>query len=348
MNTPLKTALSSTLLMALASGAWAQMPPASVSVEEASRQDMASTVVAPGTIVSRNDARVAAEISGRLTWVSEVGEVIEAGKPIARIDDRELQLLLKNNEATVRRLEANHDYLKAQLERFEKLSAQNNAARNEVDEARAQIEMSEQDIVAARVAREQTLLQIERSQILAPFSGQITERFAQSGEYTTAGTPIVRLVDTTNIEVRAQAPMSVASFLRDGMGVNVRDGRYETRSVIRSVIPVGDERSRMIEVRVALDGVRWAIGSAVRVDLPKTEPSSVVAVPRDALILRENSTYLFRVTDENTVEQVPVEAGVGSGSLIEVRGDIADGDRVVTRGGERLRAGQAVVIGQDS
>ncbi|MEM9057487.1 MAG: hypothetical protein AAGD86_08420, partial [Pseudomonadota bacterium] len=147
------TALA-TLLLALSTPAWAQMPPASVSVEAASRQDMASTVVAPGTVVSRNDASVAAEIAGRLTWVSEVGETVAAGKPIARIDDRELQLQLRNDRATLKRLEANHDYLTVQLERFEKLALDNNAARNEIDEARSQIAMSEQDIVVARVAVE--------------------------------------------------------------------------------------------------------------------------------------------------------------------------------------------------
>ena len=86
----------------------------------------------------------------------------------------------------------------------------------------------------------------------------------------------------------------------------------------------------------------------MRVELPRGEPVEVVAVPRDALILRQDSVYLFRVGADNVVEQVPVQTGVGHGELIEVRGDIRQGDRVVIRGGERLRSGQTVTVAQES
>lgn len=353
MNLPITrpaTALAVTLAAwTLLPGALAQdgPPPASVSVETASEETMASTFLAPGTVVSRNDARVSAEIAGRLVWVAEVGTAVAEGEALARIEDRAWQLQLQENEANILRLEANQVYLRSQLERLEKLAQENNAARTQLDEARSQIEMGKQEIVRAKVVREQTFYQIERTQIRALYPGRVIERYANIGEYTSVGGPVVRLVDTQNIEVRAQAPVAIARYLADGMPVTVRDDRGRSASVIRSVVGVGDERSRMIEVRVALSG-SWIIGAAVRVELPQGEPTTVVAVPRDALILRQNSTYLYKVTDENTVEQVPVRTGIGNGSLIEVQGDIANGDRVVVRGGERLRPGQSVVIAADS
>jgi SOS-response transcriptional repressor LexA len=103
----------------------------------------------------------------------------------------------------------------------------------------------------------------------------------------------------------------------------------------------------MIEVRISLNESDWVIGSAVRVALPEAKPVQVVAVPRDALILRQNSTYLFKVNGDDTVEQVTVTTGIGSGALIEVNGDVHDGDLVVVRGGETLRPGQAVMIAKD-
>ena len=319
-------------------------PPPTVRVEQALRQSMASVVQAPGTVVSRNDARIAAEISGRLSWVAEAGDVIEEGDVIARIDDRALQLQLQEDDATIKRLEANLVYLTQQLDRLQKLAQQNNAARNQLDESMAQRAMAEQDLVQAKVSREQTLYRLERAQVRAPFSGQIVERVAQAGEFIAVGGPIARLVDTTNIEVRARAPMSVAPYLFADMDVTVRDQRHFTNNSIRSVIPVGDERSRMIEVRVTLAPNSWVIGSAVRVELPRSEATEVVAVPRDALILRQDNIYLFKLVDDNKVEQIPVQTGVGNGSMIEVRGNINDGDRVVTRGGERLQPGQTVQV----
>ena len=334
--------LFATLLCSLA---WGQgRPPASVTVETATEESMSSVFLAPGTIVSRNDARISAEIAGRLTSVAEVGTRVEEGDVIATIEDRPLQLQLRDDVASIRRLQANVEYLRSQLQRFERLAEQNNVTRNQIDELRSQIAMAEQDIVRAEVQRDQTLYQVSRTKIVAPFGGRIIERPASVGEYISPGGVVVRLVDTDNIEVRAQAPVAVARFLSDGMGVAIRDERGTAESEIRSVVGVGDERSRMVEIRVALDGADWIIGSAVRVELPQSEPTVVVAVPRDALILRENATYLFKVNEDNTVEQVPVRTGVGNGSRIEVQGDVSSGDRVITRGGERLRPGQSVVV----
>lgn len=333
----------------LASTAIAQQtrPPSAVSVDTATNEAMSAMFLAPGTVVSRNDARISAEISGRITSIAEVGTRVAEGETIAQIEDRSLQLQLRDNNANTRRLEANEKYLTSQLDRFEQLAQKNNVTRNQIEELRSQIEMSRQDIVRAKIQREQTQYEISRTRIAAPFSGRVIERTASLGEFISPGGAIVRLVDTSNVEVRAQAPVAVARYLDDGMAVAIRDDRGTSPSTIRSVVGVGDERSRMVEVRIALDGDDWIIGSAVRVELPQSEPTMVVAVPRDALILRENETYLYKVNADNTVEQVPVRTGIGNGARIEVRGDIVDGDRVVIRGGERLRPGQSVVI-QDS
>ncbi len=341
-------AAAGALLMTWSLTARAQEPPpAPVRVSLAEVRSMASTVLAPGTVVSRQDAAVAAEVPGRLTWVADVGVEVEAGDVIARIDDHRLQLQLQDNEATIRRLEASLAYSDKQLTRQRQLASQNIAAKNALDEIEAQRDMTAQDLVQARVARDQTLYQIDNSSIRAPFGGRIVERYRDAGEYIQVGGEAARLVDTRNVEVRAQAPLSAAAHISEGMEVSVREGQHERRSPIRAVIPVGDERSRMIEVRIALDGADWVIGSAVRVALPVEEPVEVVAVPRDALVLRQNAIFVFRLNDDDTVDQVAVTTGVGSGSFIEVRGEIRGGDPVVIRGAERLRPGQRVMIARD-
>jgi len=201
--------------------------------------------------------------------------------------------------------------------------------------------------VQARVARDQIKYRLDRTRITAPFPGRIVERHRQGGEYISIGGEVARLVDTTNIEVQARAPMEVAEYVKAGLPVSVKDDKSrETEGQIRAVVPVGDERSRLIEVRVALNEQPWVIGAAVRVALPKSPPQEVVAVPRDALILRQNVTYVYKLNDDSTVEQVSVVTGVGNGRLVEVRGNLEAGDEVVTLGGERLRPGQTVSIAE--
>lgn len=319
-------------------------PPVPVEVSEALNQEMAPSVWVPGTVVSRNDARIAAEVPGQLTFVAEVGDQLGRGDVIARIDAQALELQLKNDQATIRRLEANLDYLDQQVARTRRLTEQQVVAANDLEELQSQYETARQELVQAQVGREQTEYRLERTRVRAPFAGRVVERLQQPGGYIGVGGEIVRLVDTERIEVRAQAPLSVAPHLRQGMRILVKGDQREAESTIRTVVQVGDERSRMFEVRVGIEGEPWIIGSPVRVALPSSSPQQVVAVPRDALILRSDNIYVFKVSEEGKAERVAVETGIGHASLIEVRGDVTAGDRVVVRGGERLRPGQTVEV----
>jgi hypothetical protein len=116
------------------------------------------------------------------------------------------------------------------------------------------------------------------------------------------------------------------------------------KAKVRAVVPIGDTISRTLELRLVLPKTDWHIGSAVQVSLPRSAPKRVVAIDRDALVLRADRISVFVVGEDNTAKQVDVELGATEGDLIEVIGDIKAGDKVVIRGGERLRDGQKVVI----
>jgi len=319
-------------------------PTAPVHVGYALEQDMAPFVWVPGTVVSRNVAPIASQVAGQLTWVAEVGDRVEKGQAVARIDDASLDLQLRNDAATIKRLEAQLTYLDQQVERLERLTEQQVVPANDLEEAQSQHQAAEQELVQAKVARDRTLYGLDRTQVKAPFAGEIVRRLQQPGSYSSVGEEVVLLVDTVEVEVQAQAPLSVAPHLSEGMVVTVEVEGREMQGKLRRIIAVGDQRSRMFEIRVALGNELVIVGTAVRVALPTNRSRRVIAVPRDALILRSEGIYVFKVTEDGTAERVTVETGMGHDSLIEVRGDLGSGDKVVVRGGERLRPGQAVSI----
>jgi len=319
-------------------------PPAPVVIEHAQRDLFSATLWVSGTVISRNDARIAAETDGRITWVAEVGAPIGAGEALARIDAGDLKLELADSEAQLASHNARLRFEASSLARLQKLAASNNAAATQLDEAQSRLDMTRQDIRRAEVAIAQIKRRISQTEVLAPFPGVVAERLVQAGEFVNRGTQVARLVDTESREIRARAPLSVAGWIRPGLEVSVEHARRETLSPVRNVIPVGDERSRMFEVRVAAEDPAWIVGSAVRVGLPNGEPRELVAIPRDALVLRGANIFVMRVNPDNTVERVEVQTGIGLGGFVEVIGDVNQGDRIVTRGGERLQPGQAVSI----
>jgi RND family efflux transporter MFP subunit len=333
------------LLSLSVSTGWAQSaPPAPVVVDEARMDTFSAALWVSGTVISRHDARIAAETDGRITWVAEVGTRIGSGEPFATIDDTDLQLDLKDNQAQLESLQAQKRYQEINFKRLKQLTASNIGSVNLRDEAQSQLDMTVQEIRRAEVTIARTQRRIDQTRVLTPFPGVVVERLVQVGEFVSRGTQVARLVDTENREIRAQAPLTVSTFIREGLEVTVEHDDKQFLTPVNRVIPVGDERSRMFEVRIAADNPAWVIGSPVRVALPNSDPRELVAVPRDALVLRGSEMFVLRVTPDNTVEKVNVDTGIGLGNLVEVIGDVSGGDRIVTRGAERLQPGQAVVI----
>jgi RND family efflux transporter MFP subunit len=344
----MKRTLQSFIIISLtvfSQASWAQStPPAPVAVDEAKMDTFSASLWVSGTVISRNDARIGAETEGRITWVAEVGEQIEEGSPIARIDATDLKLELQDNQAMLESLRARGRYLKNNLDRLTLLASRDIASANQLDEARAEMDMNVQNIKRAEITAAQTSRRIDLTQVMAPFSGIVAERRVQVGEFVGRGAQVARLVDTRNREIRAQAPLSLSGFLQEGLEVSVEHQDVEMLSPIKRVIPVGDERSRMFEVWVAANNPDWVVGSSVRVALPNSDPRKMVAVPRDALVLRGSEMFILKVTKDNLVERVSVVTGIGLGPLVEVIGDVDGGDRVITRGAERLQPGQEVII----
>ena len=298
----------------------------------------------PGSVVSRSDARIASVIAGRVVWIADVGTRVGTGEALARLDDTVSRLRLEDLRAQVARARAQQQFNSSQLERFNRLAATQVLSASQLEDARAQREMSTDDLTRVEAQLRQVQYDIAQSVIRAPFPGVVTERFIQRGEYLQTGAATVRLVNTSDIEARATAALSLAGNVHPGQIVSVRDHGIEKRGRVRTVVPVGDDRSRQFEVRVSLGNPEWLVGTPVEVSLPSAAVRTAVTVPRDALVIRQNHSYVLRVTPANTVEELDVTPGAGIADVVEVRGPLAAGDRLVIRGGERLAAGQAVRV----
>ncbi|MFV3130531.1 efflux RND transporter periplasmic adaptor subunit [Niveispirillum sp. KHB5.9] len=329
-----------------ASAQQAPPPAARVKVEAASLRQMAPVLQVPGSVMSRQDADVAAEVSGRVTWVAEAGTKVAAGDALARVDDRLLRLELRQYEAQIKSLQSQLTFQERELDRQRQLAERGTATITKLEEANSKRDVLAQDLVRAQASRDRTALEIERTVVKAPFAGQVADRMLELGEYSAPGVKVARLVAVDQVEVRAQAPVSIARHLTEGSEVSLEVEGLATRGKVTRIIAIGEAQSRTFEVRVALPKgeQNWIVGSAVRVGLPSATAEQVVAVHRDALVLRGDGTYLFKVNAQNKAERVAVKTGTSIGDWVQVTGDVHEGDRTVTRGAERLREGQDVEL----
>ncbi|HEV3180125.1 MAG TPA: hypothetical protein VGZ05_06625, partial [Steroidobacteraceae bacterium] len=103
----------------------------------------------PGSIVSRSDARIASVIAGRVVWIAEVGTRVGQGEAIARLEDTVPRLRVDDLRAQVARARAQHDFSSSQLERFNRLAVTQVLSASQLEDARAQREMSHDDLARA-------------------------------------------------------------------------------------------------------------------------------------------------------------------------------------------------------
>ena len=344
---PLRRALqaATVALVALAGAADAQdRPPASVRVARAQVRELAPSVRAAGLVRSRASADLAASVAGRLQWIAEPGTAVAAGALVARLDTRELALARAEQAARVNRASVNLKSLERELER---LRASGNAvSRFNVDQAQSNRDLAAADLEVARALLAQTDDQLARSRITAPFAGVVSDRVRRSGEEVARGEVVARLVNPDELEIRLFVPLRHVRAIQPGHVVDVTtDGRHFTAAV-HSIVPAGDPRSQSFEVLVQAPSVEGLLapGNTVHVVLPLGAPQRRLAVPRDALIIRADGLYVFRVTAELTAERVDVKSGTADGDWIAVDGKLAADDTIVVRGGELLRGGEKVQI----
>lgn len=320
------------------------MPPPSVRVAEVVMHELAPTTLVPGRISSRDDARVSAEVPGVLTWVAEVGTAVVTGDEVARIDDKQLQLRKTETEARITRERARVGFLEKETARLQELIDRNLTSLTQLEQTRSDYEVAQGDLAVARASNAQITDQIERTVLKAPFAGIVVARVLREGERVSIGDAVIRMLNPGTKEVIARAPLEYIQFVRLGQDIRIGDGRTEENGSLRTIVAVGEERSHLFEMRVDLSESPWPIGTSVRVAVPMADAREVVAVPRDALVLRRNGASVFIVDAENNAQQVPVEPGIGDGTLIEVTGELEPGQTVIVRGNERLQPGQAVTI----
>jgi len=324
-----------------------ELPEAIVEVATVSEGKSSAMLKLPGTVLSMHDARISAEVSGRLVWVAEVGDRIEEGEPLAVIDDHLLKLELRNDWAEIERIKADIEYNQRQIARLKRLAEQNNTSKSGLDEMESRLQMLEQTLRIAEVDRDRTVYDLGRARVRAPFTGVIASRETSAGEYTEPGDPLLRLVDTQALEISVNAPLRTARYNSPGSLLQVEgDGRH-LNAEIRAIVPVGDSLSRMLELRLTLEPGHWYIGEAVTVELPDGAGDTTLNVPRDALVLRDEEVFVYTLSADNKAVKVPVITGAGHNGTIAVHGKLAPGAPVVVRGAERLRDGQAVKVIHD-
>lgn len=322
-------------------------PPSPVKVDEVTKINLSATTDLMATIYSRSHVQVTAGVSGRLEWLAEPGTIVEQGDTLVTMDLLPLKLMKLEQQAQYKRAKINAKYLENELQRLKKLKLTDSASQYQLDQNQSQYDLALTDIEIADLKLQQINDQIARASVTAPFAGVITDRFVRAGTDVNRSDVLLKMLDTEQLEVRLYVPVKYLAFVHKGLGLDITAHGQLTNAKITSLIPSADPKSQTFEVRINipahLNGT-WAAGQLVKVTVPIQASKNSLTVHRDALILRQDGTYVVKIDSENKVHRLPVIVGSGSFERVSVQGELQDGDQVAIRGAERLSEGQEVII----
>jgi RND family efflux transporter MFP subunit len=312
------------------------------------RTEMTSRLPLNGSVFSRNDVAVTAAVEGELDWVAEPGTRIQAGQPIARLDTGPLRLRREELTRLLEREAVNEAYQARLVERYEALRASQNVSAFQLDEAVSRRDTARMDMAILETRIRQLDDEIARSSVRARFNGLFAGRQKQAGEYVVPGDVIGRFVDLDKLEVRTAVPIAHQSRLAAGDRLEIAlSGGGRREGVVRTLIPSGDPVSQTFELRIDLARTKDRSldimpGQLVKVELPLESRQAALVVPRDAVVVRREGSFVYRVNAASVAERVQVTVGAGKGNRVAVSGALKEGERIVVRGADRLQDGQKV------
>lgn len=341
----------------------AQEQAAAVTVETVDRRPVLDTTSVIGQLVASVEAEVAARRSGVAAEVLfAAGDTVKAGDPLVRLETSLTEIeraaafaALDVARAGVEAATARLAQMSQTLERQERLrgstafsGAQVEDMQQTVAEGRGQLASANAEVTAAQVAIARVDYDIKHAVIRAPFDGVITERMAQPGQFVQLGEAVARLLDDKALEIEADVPTELIAGLPIGAAVDATfAGGATDVAIVRAALPVETVATRTRPVRFStdlssIDPLRVAVGKSVTLAIPVSAQRDATTVPKDALVQGRGGGWIVYVVEDGVAQPRPVTLGQAAGGRLEVLSGLDIGDKVVVRGNERLRPGQAV------
>ncbi len=320
-----------------------------VPVVEAQLAPARLQVRAHGTAQPRTETDLVIEVAGRIEWTApefESGGYFESGQTLLRIDPRDYVVGLERAKAAEERAASQNSLAEANVLRRRNLRDAGAASAAHLDESENQARVAAANLREAVAAREQAELDLERTEVKAPFDGRVRERILAIGQYAGPGTPAARIYDSGSAEIRLSIPSEELQYLDLPVGPSegevgpsvTLEGRFAGKTttwparIVRTEGALDSKTRMMVAVAEVLetddDLPPLPIGLFLDATIEGRAFDDAISLPRDAL--RGESEVLV-IAAGSLVEVRQVQVLRAESNRIWVQGGLADGERVAVR-----------------
>lgn len=233
-------------------------------------------------------------------------------------------------------------------------------ARSQLTELRTGTRVEQVEAQAAQVSQIDANLQqidvdLDKSVLLAPFAGTISNRTVDEGVVVSGGQTVVSLVESAPLEARVGIPPGVADRLQVGSQQRVRVGDRPFTATLTALLPELEATSRTVTAVLQIPTANLTVGQTVRLLLQENQTAEGIWLPTTALVPGERGLWSVYVLAEPetthpdaptiyTVSRRDVEVVHTDGDRVLVRGTLQEGERAITSGTHRIVPGEQVRV----
>jgi membrane fusion protein, multidrug efflux system len=297
---------------------------------EVIRDTLVISVGAAAEAASWRQTIITAQVAGRVAGITvRENEGVAGGQPLLQIDPAEYQLAVAEAEAQLRTAEATYQEMTLLNEEIENAQTR---------EERARFARARSGLDAAQVALQRARLDLTRTRVEAPFAGRVASLKVVPGQWVTAGTELMTVLDLDPIKVEVQVLEGEVGYISEGSRASVVFSAFPDQTfrgevtTINPVVERAPSRAARVTVLVPNPNGRILPGMYARVALEARKYASRVMVPRSAILQRDRRNMLFVYEGDERGGQAKwryVNPGLANDSMVEILGAGEEPDSVL-------------------
>lgn len=332
--------------------------PIAVEAVIARSQPLVEEVPVTGTINPLRQALLSAEVSGLIQDIhADIGDRVDKGDLLLKLDPELSSISRDAALAEVARVRETLADSRRRLAELQSLLGDNHVAETEVENLGSEVRERTALLQAAQVETERLSALLRRHQVNAPFSGTVSLREVDVGEWVEPGSALFELVDTESLRADFQVPQRYFPRIQPNTRIRVTlDSGNAINARVEHKVPVSRSGSRTFLLRTIIEGEdkkRAALipGMSASAVLQLKGDRQGIAVPRDAVLRYPDGRITVWVAapgaDWNQAVEVneqQVTTGLSFNGMIEIQSGLTAGQRVIVRGNESLQPAQKVLL----
>ncbi len=338
------------------------LQPKSVAVAEVSKRDFDRSVRFTGTLQPENHAGLRALVEGTIEKLPvEIGDRVQEGQLLFQVRLVDYELRVRQAQSAIRVAEATEQTSRVSVEdakremlRMENLYKEGSAteqmqdrARTEYDRAVALLEQAQATVVQAKVGLDTARQALKDCTVTAPYTGYVTGKFNQQGEYVRRGEVVVEIMDLATLEAEVSLPERYFEGVSTGSRVPIDVGSMGLQVIgeVVAVNPKIDPKTRTFLIKVRVDNREGRLKAGLFCSGVLSLPAlkEAIAVPAPAVLNDEGRAYVW-VADAGKVERRIIQVGVSEGGFVQVIDGLVAGEKVVAEGTGGLMEGTPIEI----